>query len=321
MADDDLPLLGDDEVLAAFDEIEGRAETCPPDEIRAVEAPTWQSQDTASVQAAEGAVDDLTMDPTTSMTAVDGPPDAVEPSGSSPGAGQDSPHVVGNFADDAEMQAVLACIDSADTDVAEQVAPTDSPPPTDSPRPAAESECAPGGELAPESDEVLAAIRAATRAAAEPAAPKARVVRFKIGKQPEAQAPAPAAAPQPEEAAAPQGAPSTATSMGAAASAVTAVAMMPRATWFKRVYRCLDWLLEGAHRPFGWVPAGVRDVAGWVGLTLIFSSLAGGLLVDFLLPRRDALSYLRDRVAQTRAPAAPAAAQPAPASGGHGAHP
>lgn len=279
---DQQSLLSDDEFLTAIEEIEGGSPVAPPASSPAASASASPDDAAGAAPRAGG-----------ERAASDAPAPSSSPQARS--APPASGAVAGNFVDDAEMAAVLSSLQSmSDEELAEL--PDLEPAQEDGGASAAESPAAPPkSPTSAEGDELLAAItEAACAVQTSPAARKGKAVRFSIkGNRDREDAPGAAEAD-----------PASAEAAGAEPAG------LPRARWYKRLFRASDWLLETINRPFSRLPAPVRDVAGLVGLTLAAVSLVGGAAVDLLLPQRDALTYLDARVQEVRQAKEAAQAQP-----------
>ena len=97
-----------------------------------------------------------------------------------------------------------------------------------------------------------------------------------------------------------------------AEAGLAAAASPPAVSLMKRIWRALDAALDAINRPFGWLNDEARQLVGLVALVTLVVSIAAMILMPLLVPRRDALTLLREQVAQLRKPAASAPAATLP---------
>ncbi|HMQ14445.1 MAG TPA: hypothetical protein PKC49_00580 [Phycisphaerae bacterium] len=155
-------------------------------------------------------------------------------------------------------------------------------------------------------------------------APPGKKIRFKIGRSEGAPA-EPPAEPTPEPSRPPP------TRDAPAAAEPPEPPQMPVATPGKRVYRMVDSLLDAANRPFVLLSGRMRDTIGAVAVATILVSILMPMLLNYMSPKRDPVSFLRqkrvefERGPELRAEQAAHAgrhdagqASPAPTGGGHG---
>lgn len=140
---------------------------------------------------------------------------------------------------------------------------------------------------------------------AAPAAPKKD--RFKLGKKsaaasPESAAPPSAPAPTPIE----------------SPSDDPGIPVVPRVTLVRLLFRSLDAALELLHRPFAWLPARQRSLLGHLALATTLVCGIFALVQPHLLPHRDALDFLADKLAAANKPEPPAGDAHAAADAAHG---
>jgi hypothetical protein len=192
--------------------------------------------------------------------------------------------------------------------------------PADSP-PAVSAEAAPAEAAQPAAVSEASASPAqpppASSKAGPPKAAQPKTVQFKIRKQgtaavtvaPETEAPAPVApAPTPSPPA-PARAPRWRFRIP--------IPSIPVTLGWKRAYRVVDAGLELVNAPLARLKPGARNLIGWLALATIGVSLLSAFLLPLLMPRRDAITFLEERLAamEARKHAPPAEGEGA----GHGA--
>lgn len=67
----------------------------------------------------------------------------------------------------------------------------------------------------------------------------------------------------------------------------------PRTSWRRRVYRLVDQTLDLINRPFGWVPASVRQLVGHLALVTIVMSLLAGTIIPAMMRARSAVRFVQ----------------------------
>jgi len=81
-----------------------------------------------------------------------------------------------------------------------------------------------------------------------------------------------------------------------------AVVVAPVAPLRKRIYRAVDQALDTLNQPFGWLSDRAKMLMGWVALSTLLTSFLAILLMPVILPNRDAISFLNDRLELLNAP-------------------
>lgn len=338
-ANEDLPLISDEEIEAALSEIETDGAKSALEKLRSADDAATEVEDAApSVPAGTsksipesppaddaGPLDAVPADgePTAAPGAEPRPPASeqraeTEPDAAAPaGAHADPPPPAADAAlpTEAEDGATAPPSDShADTDAAKPAAgaggagdaAAPSAPSASAPAPAPSA--GPGASLGTGSEPT-------GKAGGTTAAPAGRKVQFKIGAK---AAPAePTATAKPAEAA---GSPpkTTASSPEAAPPARTPtadVAPQHRASVWKRVGRALDCALDVLDWPVRLLGASGRQVVGASALSLLLLA-CGALALRTIFPRPDAVAFLRQKRAELTQPPKPKADSGGAQSGG-----
>ena len=80
------------------------------------------------------------------------------------------------------------------------------------------------------------------------------------------------------------------------------IASLPSTSWLKKIVRVLDQVLEAINRPFENVGEQGRKVLGLIALMTTIISLLAIYLMPKILPNRDAVVFLQERIAELHAP-------------------
>lgn len=77
---------------------------------------------------------------------------------------------------------------------------------------------------------------------------------------------------------------------------------LPVTSLGKRIYRAVDQGLDTINRPFEWMEERTRTLVGWVALTTLIVSFLAVVLMPLILPHRDAIVFLEEKLVKLDAP-------------------
>ena len=300
-------LVSEDELAAALSEIESTAKAIAESQSDDDIAPAPETSDADGTSPERDAEEALTPSDAVSTAASEPDIDAEPEDEASVDVAPNAPHagdisVSNALLDDDELSAALAEIEKtphsereripslddgeAEPDDAPQIDPVDEQDGEEvaaEPVPEQPEDC--GGDL-PETTAQTSSedseSPADAPAADAPAKPK---VRFAIGKK------------STEE-----GGDDTATPVDAVEKARAALTDPQTPPVVKKLVRSLDQGLEALNRPFARYGDSVRTLVGWCAVATIIASLLAMFTLPSLLPRRDAITYLKETRAKVASP-------------------